>query len=153
MDLSRCKLEVQIQLAGGRAYGGAMRDDVRATWPCKYEVRTDYERHYFQRREKRLDTRGRCAPRAATVAQVEREMESLLAALRQWAKENPGHLEEDADTEEAGADTPDVGADAPASVPPWTELIDEIFAPGEEEAEPGLGVVEVPREPYWYLRN
>jgi hypothetical protein len=86
-------------------------------------------------------------PRSAA-ASVQREMESLLAALRQWAKENPEHLEASADDgdEDAGRSSP---GGSSATVPPWAELIDEIFAPEEEEEEPEAGLEEVLLEPLW----
>jgi phospholipid/cholesterol/gamma-HCH transport system substrate-binding protein len=120
---------------------GLVVDDVPASWPCKYQTRDvggrRYERHYFQRDPKRLDTRARCAPRAAT-AQAEREMQSLLAALRQWAEENPDFLEPREEDGDAGS-----GSTEPAAEPgPWTDLVDRIFEPPEEEVDPETTVPE-----------
>ena len=64
---------------------GLVYDNVRSSWPCKYRLPEAWERFPHQRAEREPRTNSRCRGRGAD-QQIAR---SLVAALEQWASENP----------------------------------------------------------------
>jgi murein DD-endopeptidase MepM/ murein hydrolase activator NlpD len=66
---------------------GLVIDDVEESWPCKYRLPEGYERFPHERAERRPITDAECRGGSRSP-----EANSLVAALRQWAQENPAAL-------------------------------------------------------------
>lgn len=63
---------------------GLVYDNVEATWPCKYELPPEYDRHYFVRDRRDVPTEGKCVEpdEGATTAET-----SFLAAMDRYQAE------------------------------------------------------------------
>ncbi|MGH2786631.1 MAG: MCE family protein [Actinomycetota bacterium] len=66
---------------------GLVVEDVESSWPCKYKLPRGYERFPHQRR-----ARDPVVDAACRRARRNPSSDSLVAALRQWAEENPAGL-------------------------------------------------------------
>ena len=87
---------------------GLVWDNVRSTWPCKYNLPESYERHAHVRTERKVVTTMRCEPRAPEESSA--SLEALLSQLRAWAREHP-----DARFDETAPNTLAEGIDAAAA--------------------------------------
>ena len=69
---------------------GLVYDNVRSTWPCKYDLPTDYERFPHVREARQPITHMRC--RKEATEETERLIKSLIAELRRYAREHRAEL-------------------------------------------------------------
>ena len=71
-----------------RIRAGLVMDNVESTWPCKYELPFEYERHYFERKRRAPTTTMKCVPEVeATAAELAAGSE-LVATLQSYAAED-----------------------------------------------------------------
>jgi virulence factor Mce-like protein len=68
---------------------GYVYDNVRSTWPCKYRLPEGYERYQFERAARDPITTMNCLP--TPPAEEDLLVESLVAALTDWANARPVH--------------------------------------------------------------
>ena len=69
---------------------GLVYDNVRSTWPCKYDLPTDYERYPHIRDARRPITHMRC--REEGTEATEKLTRSLIRELRAYAREHRAEL-------------------------------------------------------------
>ena len=70
-----------------RIRAGLVMDNVESTWPCKYELPFEYERHYFEREKRDPVTDMECVPEAdATVAELAATSD-LVTTMQEYAAE------------------------------------------------------------------
>ena len=67
---------------------GLVYDNVESSWPCKYRLPEEWERFPHERAARKPRTNSNCRRRGRQ-SEVTR---SLIAALEQWARENPETL-------------------------------------------------------------
>ena len=70
---------------------GLVYDNVRSSWPCKYDVPTDYERFPHEREKQRVQTGQPC--RKSTDEDTARFARRLIAELRAYAREHRDELD------------------------------------------------------------
>lgn len=97
---------------------GLVLDNVRSSWPCKYEVPNDWERFAFERTERPVRTAMDCLPESGEAAA--REIRALVKSLRAWSKANPlpepkPAKEGEPEELKAPADEPDPGVEEAAT--------------------------------------
>ncbi|MGH2828825.1 MAG: MCE family protein [Actinomycetota bacterium] len=66
---------------------GLVLDNVARSWPCKYKLPLEYERFHFQREPRRVVTNLKCKKEATEDQRA--IMNSLVAALEEWAQDGP----------------------------------------------------------------
>ena len=111
---------------------GLITDNRRATWPCKYALREDYERMPHVRDARAPVTNGKCESEETEASRA--AVKALIAELRAWVREHPeetGRLIKDSITAglevafEASFDTDWV---APTPVTPTESPTPEVSA-------------------------
>ena len=63
---------------------GLVIDDVRSSWPCKFNLPLEYERFHFQRQARRVPTDIQCRGQSSADRAI---VDSLVAALQQWQED------------------------------------------------------------------
>ena len=70
-----------------RIRAGLVMDNVESTWPCKYELPFEWERHYFEREARDPVTTMKCMPDEETSAAEAAATSELVATIQEYAAE------------------------------------------------------------------
>jgi phospholipid/cholesterol/gamma-HCH transport system substrate-binding protein len=105
---------------------GLVLDNVRSSWPCKYEVPEEWERFPFERTPRPVRTSMECIP---SEDEVSPKIRALVRSLKAWAKANPAPDRKAARKEAKKAERAEPAAEPAADPDQASEELEEFLFP------------------------